>query len=96
MERLGTAIPDAELPSPTQVDLLEGRLLRVDAVEKPSDEHGAHNDRIQANSCLNRRCVRDSSYESKLHVPTSQIVLQQHRSKRESLAISAMGRVTRT
>jgi hypothetical protein len=55
--------------------------LRVDAVEKLGNEHGARNNRIRANGCLNRCCVRGSSFESKLLVPTLQIVFQQHRSQ---------------
>jgi hypothetical protein len=37
--------------------------LWVDAVEKLGDEYGARNNRIRANGCLNRCCVRDSSFE---------------------------------
>jgi hypothetical protein len=60
----------------------------TDAVEKLRNEHGARNNRIRRNGCLNRCCVRDSSFESKLLVPTLQIVFQQHRPDPDMQAIT--------
>src|SRR5262245_19215364 len=56
-------------------------LSLTDAVEKLGDEHGARNKRIRVNGSLNRHCVRDSSFESKLLARTLKIVFQQHRPK---------------
>src|SRR5215831_18259095 len=50
-------------------------------VEKLGDKHRARNNRIRASGCLNRCCVSDSSFESKLPVRTLKIVFQQHRPK---------------
>jgi hypothetical protein len=51
----------------------------TDAVENLGDEHGARNKRIWVTGSLNRYCVRDSSFESKLLARTLKIVFQQHR-----------------
>src|SRR5215510_14473384 len=45
-------------------------------VEKLGDEHGARNKRIRVSGCLNRCCVRDSSFESKLLARAPKIFFQ--------------------